>query len=119
MRKLLIITLLIGGFISLYIFYPIAQLHFSKNELINLSKECEKSKQDFRSLDIIGEKESIETRVNLFINAKANEFSCFDLELLENELLAKRVSQEKINYLKLKSIFKNPKLIENMDSENQ
>ena len=53
------------------------------------------------------------------MNAKANEFSCFDLELLENELLAKRVSQEKINYLKLKSIVKDPKLIENMDSENQ
>jgi hypothetical protein len=119
MRKPLIITLLIGGFISLYIFYPIAQLHFSKNTFTNLVRECEKSKKDLQSLDIIGEKESIETRVNLFMNAKANEFSCFDLELLENELLAKRVSQEKINYLKLKSIAGDPKLIENMDSENQ
>jgi hypothetical protein len=119
MRKPLIITVLIGGFISLYIFYPIAHLNFSKNTFTNLVRECEKSKKDLQSLDIIGEKESIETRVNLFINAKANEFSCFDLELLENELLAKRVSQEKINYLKLKSIASDPKLIENIDSDNQ
>ena len=44
MRKPLIVTLLIGGFISLYIFYPIAHLHFSKNTFTNLVRECEKSK---------------------------------------------------------------------------
>lgn len=105
--------------ISWYIFNPIISLKIQEEKFINLSEECEKSKKGLASLDLLGERESIETRVNLFMNAKANEFSCFDLELLENELLAKRVSQEKINYLKLKSIAGDPKLIENMDSEDQ
>lgn len=110
---------LIGFFVCWYIFNPIISLKTQEEKFTNLTKKCQKSKKELQSLDIIGEKESIETRVNLFMNAKANEFSCFDLELLENELLAKRVSQEKINYLKLKSIAGDPKLIENMDSENQ
>ena len=53
------------------------------------------------------------------MNAKANEFSCFDLVLLENELLANRVSKEKIKFLKLQSISKDPTLIEKIDSYNQ
>ena len=118
MNKLINLTTLLGIIFVIYLFYPNISFSVSKNKLINLAKECEQSKKDLHSLDIIGEKETIETRVNLFINAKANEFSCFDLKLLENELLAKRVSQEKINYLKLKSIAKDPKLIENMDSDN-
>ena len=119
MKKSTNLIILAGGFFISYLSYPLINFSISKNTFTNLVRECEKSKKDLQSLDIIGEKESIETRVNLFMNAKANEFSCFDLELLENELLAKRVSQEKINYLKLKSFAGDPKLIENMDSENQ
>ena len=89
------------------------------DRLNSLSIKCEQSKKDLASLDLIGERESIETRVNLFMNAKANEFSCFDLVLLENELLANRVSKEKIQFLKLQSISKDPTLIEKIDSYNQ
>lgn len=118
MKKLFITILLVGSAQVIYFFYPVFVIQISKNELINLAVECEKSKGDMESIDVIGKNESIETRVNLFMNAKANEFNCFDLELLENKLLAKRVSIEKINYLKLKSIAKDPKLIENVNSNN-
>lgn len=104
--------------ISWYILNPIISLKIQEEKLINLSEECEKSKKDLASLDLVGERESIETRVNLFMNAKANEFSCFDLVLLENELLANRVSKEKIKFLKLQSIRKDPKLIEKINSYN-
>jgi hypothetical protein len=101
-----------------YIFNPIISLKIQEEKLINLSEECTKSKKDLASLDLVGERESIETRVNLFMNAKANEFSCFDLLLLEKELLAKRVSKEKIKFLKLQSLRKDPKLIEKVDLYN-
>ena len=118
MKKLTNFVILVGVFFISYLSYPAINFSISKNTFINLVRECEKSKNDLQSLDIISENESIETRVNLFMNAKANEFSCFDLKLLENELLASRVSQEKINYLKIKSISKDPLLIENMNLEN-
>ena len=120
MKKVSIYIFLISFIsISWYMVSPSIILKIKSNHFVSLSINCQKSKKYSAELDIVGKKESIETRVNLFMNTKANEFSCFDLELLEDELLAKRVSQEKINYLKLKSIVKDPKLIENMDSENQ
>ena len=102
-----------------YMLYPIMIMGTYSDRLNSLSIKCEQSKKDLASLDLIGERESIETRVNLFMNAKANEFSCFDLVLLENELLANRVSKEKIQFLKLQSISKDPTLIEKIDSYNQ
>ena len=102
-----------------YMLYPIMIMGMYLDRLNSLSIKCEQSKKDLASLDLIGERESIETRVNLFMNAKANEFSCFDLVLLENKLLANRVSKEKIQFLKLQSISKDPTLIEKIDSYNQ
>ena len=106
-------------FICWYIFLPTVIMNINSGHFVSLSIDCQKSKKYLAELDSVGLKESIDTRINLFMNAKANEFSCFDLELLENELLANRVSQEQIKYLKLKSIAKYPKLIGNLESEKQ
>ena len=119
MKKPFTLFLLLGLLLNLYLFYPVISLNINNKEFSNLAKECELSKKDIASLDVVGENESIDTRVNLFMTAKANEFSCFDLELLEKKLLANRVSEKKIKYLKLKSISKDPKLVERMDSYNQ
>ena len=115
----LIILSLICLLIGWYILHPIISLKIQEEKFSYLYKKCEESKKDLASLDIIGKKESIETRVNLFMNTKANEFSCFDLVLLENKLLANRVSKEKIKFLQLQSISKDPTLIEKVDSYNQ
>ena len=120
MKKFITIIISFIGFIFVWqLSYPEISFYIYKQKYTKLVSLCENSKKDLASLDLIGKRESIETRVNLFMNAKANEFSCFDLVLLENELLANRVSKEKIQFLKLQSISQDPKLIERIDSNNQ
>jgi hypothetical protein len=48
--------------------YPIMIMGMHSDRLNSLSIKCEQSKKDLASLDLIGERESIETRVNLFMN---------------------------------------------------
>lgn len=120
MKKFIITTFFLVAIIfSYYLLYPLASIHIYKNEFIQLSYKCEQSKDDIASLDYIGKKESIETRVNLFMNAKANTLSCFDLALLEKKLLSKQVSKKQIDYLKLQSVKKDPTLIERMDIDKR
>lgn len=120
MKKfIIIIFFLVVSIFSYYLLYPQISIHLYKNQFVQLSYKCEQSKDDIALLDYIGKKEAIETRVNLFMNAKANEFSCFDLALLENKLLSRQVSKKQIDYLKLQSVSKDPKLIERMDLDKK
>ena len=120
MKKFTIITFfLVASIFSYHLLFPLISIHAYKNEFIQLSNKCEHSKNDIALLDHIGKKEAIETRVNLFMNAKANEFSCFDLALLENKLLSRQVSKKQIDYLRLQSVRKDPSLIDRMDIDNK
>ena len=104
----LILVLAFIGFFS----YPEIQLHLNKSKLTTMNIECENAKRDYSNLDEIGINESDETRVNLFMNAKHNLNTCFDLELLEKKLISQRVSLKKIEFQKLNSISSDPDLIE-------
>ena len=120
MKKFTIIAFfLVVSIFSFHLLYPLISFHAYKNEFVQLSNKCEQSKKDIASLNHIGKKETIETRVNLFMNAKANEFSCFDLTLLENKLLSRKVSKKQIDYLKLQSVRKDPVLIDRMEIDKK
>ena len=75
-------------------------------------KLCQNAKRDFEFQDTLTVQESNETKVNVFMNAKYNLHSCYDLELLKRQLISNGVSPEKLKFLELKAVENDGDLIE-------
>jgi hypothetical protein len=113
MKRLYLLSLLLIGLLFSYLFFGNEiKLSFYKNDLLTQEKLCQQAKRDFMLQDNVTINESNETKVNVFLNAKYNMNTCYDLELLRSKLIAEGISQKKIKYLELKAIESDSGLIE-------
>ena len=112
MKKLSIILVLIGLFAGYGFFADDIKLSFYEDTLLKQEKLCQNAKRDFEVQDTLTVQESNETKVNVFMNAKYNLHSCYDLELLKRQLISSGVSPEKLKFLELKAIENDGDLIE-------
>ena len=112
MKQLSIIFLLTSLFAGYGLFGDDMKLAFYKADLLEQEKLCQNAKRDFMQQDNIAINESDETKVNVFMNAKYNMNTCYDLELLRSKLISEGISPEKIKYLELKAIESDSSLIE-------
>ena len=111
MKKILVVFSLALIANLIYIAYPTIMLSFYSKDLQNLALECEQANIQMQRIDQITAQETIETRVNLFMNTKFNQMKCFDLQALEQKLYANRVSQESIANSKQDIFKKYPALV--------
>ena len=113
MKRLYLLSLLLIGLLFSFLFFGNEiKLSFYKNDLLTQEKLCQQAKRDYMQQDNVTINESDETKVNVFLNAKYNMNTCYDLELLRSKLIADGISQEKIKYLELKAIESDSGLIE-------
>jgi hypothetical protein len=97
--RYLIITIVV--LIGTYLIYPNIYLRYHSKTLESLTVECLDAQAYYDQIDLLTEYETIDTRVNVFMNAEFNQSFCYDLEVFESQLLANRVSLEAINFVKL------------------
>ena len=107
-NTIIFIFLLIFTF---YFIYPTFYFFINKNTFKELVKDCLYSERFISMLDEITENESVDTKVNVFLNAKFNQTFCADMIVRENEMISYGVSKEKIDLIKSEVIGENTNLI--------
>ena len=107
-NTIIFIFLLIFTF---YFIYPTFYFFINKNTFKELVKDCLNSERFISMLDEITENESVDTKVNVFLNAKFNQTFCADMIVRENEMISYGVSKEKIDLIKSEVIGENTNLI--------
>ena len=109
-----ILFFLLSAIINFYV-YPTFIFYQNKDLLKSYFLECEQAKISLKEFDKITQKESMETKSNLFLNLKLNESFCFDYKLLKTKLISNGFNENRLKTYEMEIIGSNLKIIENRE----